>query len=153
MPTSNRATISKAYVDARGEVKRAALGEINGTEVDRPPPDGADAASYYSTLTVVKLQDLLCSKGLKVSGKKVDLIERLVSSKAKSAKPITVVSRTKTVYRDNSIINLTLNSPRASGIADSLGALKLNDAVVDTDRNRTDVKENFCTQGGRNHFS
>ena len=104
MPTSNRATISKAYVDARGEVKRAALGEINGTEVDRPPPDGADAASYYSTLTVVKLQVLLRSKGLKVSGKKANLIERLVSSKSTSAKPTKVVSRTTTVYRDNSII-------------------------------------------------
>lgn len=147
MPTSNRATISKAYVDARGEVKRAALVEINGTEVDPPPPDGADAASYYSTLTVGKLKDLLRSKGLRVSGKKANLIERLVSSKSKSAKPTNVVSRTTTVYRDNSIIDLT--SPRAAGIADSLGALKLNDAVVDTERNMTDVKENFANGRGR----
>jgi hypothetical protein len=148
MPTSNRATISKAYVDARGEVKRAALVEINGTEVDRPPPDGADAASYYSTLTVVKLKDLLRSKGLRVSGKKANLIERLVSSKSKSAKPTKVVSRTTTVYRDNSMIDLTLDSPRAAGIADSLGALKLNDAVVDTERNMTAVKENVANGRG-----
>ena len=147
MPTSNRATISKAYVDARGEVKRAALVEINGTEVDPPPPDGALGAAYYSTLTVGKLKDLLRSKGLRVSGKKANLIERLVSSKSKSAKPTNVVSRTTTVYRDNSIIDLT--SPRAAGIADSLGALKLNDAVVDTERNMTDVKENFANGRGR----
>ena len=77
------------------------------------------------------------------------MIERLVSSKAKSAKPITVVSRTKTVYRDNSIINLTLNSPWATGIADSLRALKLNVAIIDTERNRTDVKENVANGRGR----
>jgi hypothetical protein len=38
MPSFAPATISKAHVDARGKVKRAALVEINGTEVDRPPP-------------------------------------------------------------------------------------------------------------------
>ena len=86
MPPSTQAATTNANCDARGEVNRAALVEIEGTEVDRRfPPDGADAA-YYSTLTVIELKDLLRRKGSKVSGKKVNLIERLVSSETKSAK-------------------------------------------------------------------
>jgi len=164
MPPSTRAATSNANCDARGEVKRAALVEINGTEVDRrSPPDGADAA-YYLSLTVIELKDLLRRKGSKVSGKKVNLIERLVSSETKSAKPPKVVTRATNVYRDNSIIDLTLDSPQATptksvaeaveneadaGIADSLGALKLNYDVVDAEGHGTDDKENVANGRGR----
>ena len=161
MPTTpTRAATSKAYVNARGEVKRAVLGEIN--DAKSSPGVTADAA-YYSTLKIPELKDLLRSKGLKVSGKKANLIKRLVSSKAKSAKPPDAVPGPTNVCRKNVIIDLTSDSPRATPaksvaeaaeneadtIADSLGALKLqNVGVDDAERNRADDKENLSNGRG-----
>lgn len=57
-------------------------GAINGVEkvdmMDRSGPAGIDAD--YSKMTVTQLKDLLRSKGLKLSGKKEELIERLERS-------------------------------------------------------------------------
>mmetsp|Transcript_43653 Transcript_43653/g.91824 ORF Transcript_43653/g.91824 Transcript_43653/m.91824 type:complete len:161 (-) Transcript_43653:219-701(-) len=51
-------------------------GLINGIEEEAP----AEAAVDYSKMTVAQLKDVLRSKGLKVSGRKAELIERLEMS-------------------------------------------------------------------------
>merc|ERR1719298_156663 len=47
---------------------------------DTPPSKAEEEPIDYSKMTVAQLKDLLRSKGMKLSGKKAELIERLESS-------------------------------------------------------------------------
>jgi hypothetical protein len=160
MPATTRAATSKAECDARGEFKRAVLGEVNG------------ANCRYSALTVIELQDLLRRGGLKVGGKKAVLIERLLLASSSSASrgpapPREDRNRHRAPTKghhggDAVIIDLTLDSPPASPaksvpeaakseadaeIADSLGALELQDVGVDAGGALADDGEEIVTHG------
>ena len=53
---------------------------INGVSTEEAAAPAAAPAEDYSKMTVAQLKDVLRSKGLKVSGKKAELVERLASS-------------------------------------------------------------------------
>jgi hypothetical protein len=139
------------------------LGEING------------ANCRYLVLIVIELQDLLCSKGLKVGGTKAYLIERLLllsllSATRRPAPPREdqncLRTATKAHRGYSMIINLMLDSPLAmpiksvprvveskadAKILDSLGALKLQDfrSVNAGGALADDSKENVTHGHGR----
>lgn len=73
--TVNEADAEASRLQAESEFSK----EVAREEMSAVPSAGSDDAGY-SEMTVVQLKDELRAKGLKVSGKKAELIERLESS-------------------------------------------------------------------------
>merc|ERR1712086_959128 len=70
--TVNEADAEASRLQAESEFSK----EVAREEMSAVPSAGSDDAGY-SEMTVVQLKDELRAKGLKVSGKKAELIERL----------------------------------------------------------------------------
>ena len=73
-------------MDSEQETQATAV--IGGEQPSSISENSAEIAPNYSDLTVSKIKELLKELGLPLSGKKVDLIERLQASKEKVVKPV-----------------------------------------------------------------
>mgnify|MGYP003349651791 CR=1 FL=1 len=73
----------------------------------------------YEKMTVVQLKSLLKEKGLPVSGKKVELVERLKNLKAKVDKPKSKskVAKKKCRSNDDDCLCFRKKSERKNGIS------------------------------------